>query len=321
MEASTDRRTWARHTFAAMGTAVTVQLPAGADAVELSGQVEALFSRIERTCTRFRPDSDLMRANNDPEAQHQVAPECASIVAAAYEAYAMTGGLFDPRILHDLVAAGYDRTFDDLPPESRSAAEPSSSTAGTSTWHPRVDTRSATIELGPDPIDLGGIGKGWCVDAAAALLATEHSGFLVNAGGDLAVRGNGPDGDGWTASVEDPSDPTRSLAVLQMWESSCATSSTGRRHWVQDGQLRHHLIDPRTGRPSASGLRSVTVIADSTVDAEVWSKSLLIAGDDVIADNCRMRDLAAYWVRADGGTGHSRALARHLLWERDTDDA
>ncbi|MEO8108244.1 MAG: FAD:protein FMN transferase [Actinomycetes bacterium] len=304
-----------------MGTAVTVQLQDGTDAPTLSGDVEALFSRVERACTRFRADSDLMRANDDPEAQHQVASECASIVAAAYDAYALTGGLFDPRILQDLVAAGYDRTFDDLPPESHASGRSRSSLPGATTWRPLVDTRRATIKLGPDPIDLGGIGKGWCVDAAAALLAAEVPSFLVNAGGDLAVWGDGPDGDGWTAAVEDPSDPTRTLAVLQMWASSCATSSTGRRHWVQNGEPQHHLIDPRTGRPAAGGLRSVTVVADSTVTAEVWSKSLLIAGDDVIADVCRMRNLAAYWVRADGRTAHSAALSRHLTWERDTDDA
>ena len=106
-----------------------------------------------------------------------------------------------------------------------------------------------------------------------------------------------------------------------MWAGSCATSSTVRRHWLQDGEVRHHLIDPRTGRPAAGGLRSVTVVADSTVTAEVWSKSLLIAGAGVIEGVCRMRDLAAYWVDADGCTAHSPALKRHLVWERDPHDA
>ncbi|MGB2839376.1 MAG: FAD:protein FMN transferase [Actinomycetes bacterium] len=321
MEATTDQRAWTRHTFAAMGTAVTVQLPAGVDVSTLSGQVESLFTRVERSCTRFRQDSDLMRANEDPAAVHQVAPECASIVAAAFDAYAMTGGLFDPRILRDLVSAGYDRSFHDVPAESRASAGRDSSSHAVSTWRPRVDTGRTTIELGPDPIDLGGIGKGWCVDAAAAILATEVPSFLVNAGGDLAVSGDGPDGDGWTAAVEDPSDPTRTLAVLQMWAGSCATSSTGRRRWVRDGEPRHHLIDPRTGRPAAGGLQSVTVIADSTVTAEVWSKSLLITGENAIADVCRTTDIAAYWVTTDGRTAHSPALTRHLMWERDNHDA
>ena len=192
MQARTD--TWASHTFAAMGTEVTVQLPAGVGAAALIGEVESLFARVERSCTRFRQDSDLMRANADPAAVHQVAPECASIVAAAYDAYAMTGGLFDPRILRDLVSIGYDRSFDDLTAESHATATNHSTPPDATTWTPRVDTRRATVKLGPDPIDLGGIGKGWCVDASAALLAVEVPSFLVNAGGDLAIWGDGPDG-------------------------------------------------------------------------------------------------------------------------------
>ncbi len=63
------------------------------------------------------------------------------------------------------------------------------------------------------------------------------------------------------------------------------------------------------------------MIADSTVTAEVWSKSLLIAGREAVADVCRTEDLAAYWVTTDGRTAHSPALTRHLIWERDVHDA
>jgi thiamine biosynthesis lipoprotein len=184
-----------------------------------------------------------------------------------------------------------------------------------SPWRPRVNRHEAIIELGPSPIDLGGIGKGWCVDAAAGLLKPDVADFLVNAGGDLVVSGDGPNGDGWTAAIEDPTDAARTLAVLQLGTESCATSSTGRRQWIKGGEQAHHLIDPRTGRPAAGGLRSVTVIADTTMIAEVWSKALLIAGRDVIAQFCTQRDLAAYWMTTDGETGYSPAMAPHVAWD------
>jgi thiamine biosynthesis lipoprotein len=148
------------------------------------------------------------------------------------------------------------------------------------------------------------------------MLASELPAFLVNAGGDLAVAGDGPDGDGWTVAVEGPRDPTRTLSVLQLHAGSCATSSTGRRRWIQGGQERHHLIDPRTGGPAAGGLQSVTVIADSTVTAETWSKALLIAGRDQIDALCGQHQLAAYWVTDSGETAHSPALDPYLIWER-----
>jgi thiamine biosynthesis lipoprotein len=293
-----------------------VSVPAAADTAVLIGQVEALFGRVERSCTRFDEASDLMRANADPTDAHEVAPECAAIVAAAHESYRVTKGLFDPRILSNLVAAGYDRTFTELATSTTSSAHLSHGTPIRSPWRPRIDSRRTAVTLGPTPIDLGGIGKGWAVDAAAALLGGAVPDFLVNAGGDLAVAGDGPGGDGWTVAVEDPCDPTLTLAVLRLGAGSCATSSTGRRRWLQDGAERHHLIDPRTGQPAAGGLQSVTVVADTTVDAETWSKALLIAGRDRVQELCRAHRLAAYWVTDDDRTGCSPALIPHLTWER-----
>ena len=308
--------TWTRHTFAAMGTVVVVSLPASSDTTTLLGRVETLFARVERSCTRFDDGSDLMRANADPTNPHEVSPECAAIVGAAHEAYRTTGGLFDPRILDRLLAVGYDRTFAEVAASGAGAPSLSAETPLRSQWQPTIKADHAAVTLGPVPIDLGGIGKGWTVDAAAVMLAAEAEAFLVNAGGDLAVAGDGPDGDGWTVAVEEPRDATRTLAVLRLHGGSCATSSTGRRRWIQGDQERHHLIDPRTGGPAAGGLQSVTVVADTTVQAETWSKALLIAGRSQIDALCQKHQLAAYWVDDIGATGHSAALDAHLIWER-----
>jgi thiamine biosynthesis lipoprotein len=283
--------------------------------------VETLFGRVERSCTRFDQSSDLMRANADPASTHEVSPDCAAIVGAAYEAHRATGGLFDPRILDRLLAVGYDRTFAevataDVATTGAVTPLPTQDAPLQGRWQPTIDSGKTAITLGPTPIDLGGIGKGWTVDAAAALLASELTAFLVNAGGDLAVAGDGPDGDGWTVAIEGPRDTTRTLAVLQLHTGSCATSSTGRRRWIQGAEERHHLIDPRTGQPAAGGLQSVTVVAGSTVTAETWSKALLIAGRDQIDELCRKHQLAAYWVTDSGATGHSQPLGPHLIWER-----
>jgi thiamine biosynthesis lipoprotein len=283
--------------------------------------VETLFGRVERSCTRFDQSSDLMRANADPASPHEVSPDCAAIVGAAHEAYRATGGLFDPRILDRLLAVGYDRTFAEVAtaegaPAGAVALQPTTDAPLRGKWQPTIDSGKRAVTLGPTPIDLGGIGKGWTVDAAAAMLASDVSAFLVNAGGDLAVAGDGPDGDGWTVAIEGPRDATRTLAVLQIHTGSCATSSTGRRRWIQGAEERHHLIDPRTGRPAAGGLQSVTVVADSTVTAETWSKALLIAGQDQIVELCQKHQLGAYWVTDTGETGHSASLDAHLIWER-----
>jgi thiamine biosynthesis lipoprotein len=257
-----------------------------------------------------------MRVNGAPDRAHTVSRECAQIVQAAYDAYLETAGLFDPRILEALVGAGYDRTFDEMPHDVRGRAV-APSTVTRDQWRPDIDPSTGTVTVGPAPIDLGGIGKGWTVDAAARLLADHAPEFLVNAGGDLAVRGGGPAGDGWTVAVEDPSDLTLTIAVLRLDEGSCATSSTGRRKWRSGSQMRHHLIDPRTGQPARRGLQSVTVIAPTTTKAETWSKSLLIAGADAIEPLAELRHLAAYWVLDDNRTFASSAMRPYVVWERN----
>ncbi|MCZ3389147.1 MAG: FAD:protein FMN transferase [Actinomycetia bacterium] len=71
----------------------------------------------------------------------------------------------------------------------------------------------------------------------------------------------------WVASVRAGTSTDRATP-LSPWPScssdreAAATSSTGRRRWIQGNQERRHLIDSRTGRPAAGGLQSVTIVAD-----------------------------------------------------------
>lgn len=313
---------WVEHRFAAMGThAVVSTRTASADAV--GRQVEALFGRVQRSCSRFDEHSDLSRVNADPGSEHVVSPECFDIIHEAHRAHLATGGLFDPRILGSLRSAGYDRSFDELQATTEPFARATPAHApqlGRSQlldpWAPHLDPRSRAVRVGALPIDLGGIGKGWTVDRAARLLAASCERFLVNAGGDLTVRGDGPTGDGWSVGVEDPRDAAESVAVLRLHDRSCATSSTARRSWRSGGAVNHHLIDPRTGHPAAGGVTSVTVVAGTTTFAETWSKALLIVGAEQIGELAADRGLAAYWIFDDGSSGRSQAMTPFVEWER-----
>lgn len=304
---------WVKHTFRAMGTQVTVSAQSAPG--QVGNDVQALFGQVERCCTRFDSSSDLSRVNRAPDEEHAVAPECAAVIEAAHRAYLETDGLFDPRILSALVDAGYDRTFDEL-----TGGEPREPRAGhetTSVWQPRVDAARGTVQVGEHPIDLGGIGKGWTVDAAGTAVAKVSDDFLVNAGGDLVVRGDGPTGDGWTVGVEDPHDLTLTIAVLRVHDAACATSCTTKRSWRSADSLRHHLIDPRTGRPATGGVASVTVVADSVTQAETWSKALLLSGEAEIESLASSHELAALWVLDGGRTQCSRRMIPHVAWHRE----
>jgi thiamine biosynthesis lipoprotein len=305
-------------TFPAMATRVTLRVSDPAPGVEEAlAAARAVFARVETACTRFDPESPLMRANADPAGWHAVPEECYLAVAEAARAHRETGGLFDPRVLDTLVALGYDRT---LPfrtgvaltrtGQSITARTP----AGASPWRPGLDPDHRAIRLGAHRIDLGGIGKGLAVRLAARALAGAGGGHLIEAGGDCHVAGDGPDGDGWRIGVEDPAGGAEPVAVLRLTGTGCATSSLRVRSWRVDGATVHHLIDPRTGRSAEGGLRSVTVLDPDPARAEVWSKSLLIAGRGRIAGLAARRRLAALWVDRDGQVTASAAMAPYVIW-------
>jgi len=270
-----------RH-FKAMGTEVELLLDApSGDAADVPlARAEAEFERLEQTMSRFRFDSELSRLNREGRLD-SASPDLARVVELALAARDATGGLFDPTVHDAVVAAGYDRTFDDLVADGSARLLPA-------TCGGAVDVEGFRIELGAGTrLDLGGIGKGYAVDRVAELLALSGP-CLVNAGGDLAVRGGS-----WPVGITDE-------VTLELERGAIATSGIDRRRWHRNGRQLHHLIDPFTARPAESPFVRVTVVADTAAEAEVLAKAAFL-GADV--------DVPRVLVLADGRTVLAGGLA------------
>lgn len=304
--------------FATMGTTARVRVERpGPDAERAVDAVEELFRAVDAQCTRFDPASPLMRANA-AGGWHQVPQWCYAALEEAAAAHARTGRLFEPRVLTELVDLGYDTS---LPFTAGPVSLPSRQSRPVRSvrvlpWQPRFDPATRAVAVGPAPVDLGGIAKGLAVRWAADLLRTSADTFFVDAGGDGYFAGAGPADRGWSVGVEDPLGGTDPVAVLAVRDRACATSSTRLRQWRVGGRAAHHLIDPRTGAPSASGLASVTVVGSDPAAAEVWSKTLFLHGADRISSVARAEGIAALWVRDDGGIGATADLGPMLVWSR-----
>lgn len=315
----TDRGSDLVHTFRCMAVDVTFRL-IGPDALPGSAveSAEAVFREVERSCTRFDPNSPLMLANAAADAWSPVPSACFSALSEAAQAHQDTLGRFDPRILRALTAFGYDRSLPfaagPLDLGTRSDSSANRTLRIRPPWRPDFDPARSAVRIGPFPVDLGGIGKGLAVRWAAAALRGRAESILVEAGGDLVTAGPGPEGDGWRAAVEDPRGGERPVAVLNVTNRACATSSIRLRSWRVDGRLVHHLIDPLTGQPGGESLLSVTVLAADPAWAEVRSKTLFLAGRRGIAAKAAEQGLAALWVDVDGQVASSEALGDALLW-------
>ncbi|HEU4448481.1 MAG TPA: FAD:protein FMN transferase [Gaiellaceae bacterium] len=285
-----------RHAFPAMGTEVEALLdvPGGPEVVLGLASVEREFLRLEALLTRFDPDSELSRLNR--EGALEAGDDLLAVVAHALAARERTEGRFDPTVHDALVAAGYDRTFELLVGGPGTEAPPRTSGG--------VRIRGRRIEVDPGVrLDLGGIGKGYAVDRAVAILAPLGP-CLVNAGGDLAVAGV-PERGVWPVRVETGSGPV----TLGLAHGALATSGSDRRRWPAGDRIHHHLIDPETRRPSDSDLLRVTVAAPTATEAEVLAKALFLAGEGAAAAEADSLGVPALLVTRDGRTRTAGGLA------------
>ncbi len=287
---------------------------ADAAVVEAVGRALDVFETVAVACTRFDSASPLMVANDEPGRWHDLPEVCASAIAEAHAAYLRTDGRFDPRVLEDLVGLGYTASLSFTPGAASAPDGRARRRVVPPPWQPRFRGRGH-VHLGGRPVDLGGIGKGLAVRWAAEALRSVSDDHLVEAGGDCTCRGRAPDGGPWRVGVEDPTGGAAPVAVLELTDVSCATSSVRLRRWRAGNRVVHHLIDPRTGLPGGPGLTAVTVVAPDPAEAEVWSKALFLSGRAAIGEEAARRELAALWVTTDGVAACSRPMSRYLVWQ------
>lgn len=234
----------------------------------------------EERFSRFRPHSELARLNAAAGSPVCVSPEFVTVLDAALAAYDRTGGRFDPTILPSLSALGYDRDFAELRTNTaRPAAQPEPPIPD-AVERIVIDRRAGavTVPIGC-ALDFGGIAKGIFVDRLVDRCA-HWPGGSINAGGDLRVWGEPPDGEHWIVGIEDPADATRECCLIEIREpdvAAVATSAMNRHVWHAGRERYHHLIDPASGRPVIGRLISATALAPDLETAEVATKALLVS--------------------------------------------
>jgi len=126
-------------------------------------------------------------------------------------------------------------------------------------------------------IDLGGIAKGFGIDAAAAeMLRQGATDGLVDVGGDVRCFGD-RQGQGWTIGIQDPFGENL-IATITISNAAVCTSGNYRRFVDIDGKRYSHIVDPRTGGP-AEMTPSVTVVAPTATTADAWATALSVLGE------------------------------------------
>lgn len=302
-------------TWRAMGSAVEVRIvdaePRQPEPRHLD-LVRQVVAHLEARWSRFSPTSDVSRLNAAGGAPVRVDPFTVRLLEMMASGASATGGAYDPTLLAPLVALGYAASWED--PGAVTSLAPGCALRS-DVRQVLVDREHCVVQLPPGAvIDAGGIGKGLAADIAVeAVLASTPgagvpgagagAGVMVSIGGDVRVAGTPPDERGWVIAVADEPGGAP-VAELCVADAGVATSGTMHRTWPTAGGAAHHLIDPRTGRPTATGPRAVavaTVVAGDAAWAEVWTKALVVSGVAHTLD--RLDDLRlAGRVRLGDGT-------------------
>jgi thiamine biosynthesis lipoprotein ApbE len=284
----------------ALGTQVWLLVTDPGQLAEARRRLEADLTAVDEACSRFRPDSELMRldtgdpgpastgpattgsASTGPASTVQVSPLLAEAIAVALRAARMTDGDVDPTVANAMSDLGYDRDFSLLPAVGPPVRLIVRAVPGWRQVGLDEQTRLLTLPRGVH-LDLGATAKAWAADRAATRLAGAlDCGVLVGLGGDISVAGPPPPG-GWRIRVQDitgrPEDPPEGpAAAVAIQEGGLATSSTTARRWRRGGDVLHHILDPRTGLPASVYWRTVSVAAASCVDANTASTAAIIRG-------------------------------------------
>jgi thiamine biosynthesis lipoprotein len=255
------------------------------------------FELVEAECSRFEPGSDVSRVATRPRTPVPVGPIVLGAVEVALAVAEASGGAFDPTVGGATERRGYDRNY-------RTGARVRTEVETAPGWRDVILDRDAgTIFLRRALLlDLGAVAKGLAVDLALGELA-RFPGAVVEAGGDLRVRGTNERRRPWRVGVRDPHGAAGH--VLIPGDAAICTSAGYARPATGGG---HHLLDPRTGQ-SPTGTLSATVIARTCAAADALATAAYVLGPARGIDLLE-REAAQGLIVTQRGTWYTRDLRK-----------
>ncbi len=177
------------------------------------------------------------------------------------------------------------------------------------------DSQSSIVKMPAGmQVSFASMAKGFASDYCIAAMKQQGvQSAIISLGGNVQTLGLKPDGSNWNIAIRNPEDTGAYIAVVSVGEAAVVTSGGYQRFFYgDDAEKYHHIINPVTGYPAVTDLESVTVIADSGMEADALSTALFVLGEGIATE---------YW-RTYGGfdmimiTGDGRVVATNTLYEQ-----
>lgn len=260
-----------------MGTfaAITLMHPSRDEADDAIGMAFEEMERVGRLLSRYRPASPVEMLNRDGFAAG-LPPELVTVLNRSIYFHHASGGAFDVTVkpLVDLYKDHF--ASHQTPPDSQKI----------NAVLDRVDSRSICLknnsvrfEKEGMGITLDGIAKGYIIDCGINVLHKRAVGHgLINAGGDIRAIGGKDGKTPWAVAIQNPDKNGENVNKVKMMNGAIATSGNYEIYFDRE-KLYHHIINPHSGAP-APELKSVTVLAETAMDADALSTAVFVAGAD-----------------------------------------
>ena len=242
-------------------------------------EVFAEFARLEQLLSTWVPASDVSRVNRAAGGEPvQVSVEVREVLTRARQISEWTAGAFDVTFGALAGLWRFDHDQDNRIPDLHEVRR----------RLPLIDYRAVRIDAAGTvqlaragmSVHLGGIGKGYAIDRAVAILRSRGiRDFFIQSGGDIYAGGLN-DGRPWRLGIQDPRGAADQLfAQIEISDGALSTSGDYERYFLRNGTRYHHILDPSTGEP-ARGTRSVTIVATRSVIADGLSTGVFILGPE-----------------------------------------
>lgn len=313
-ETDTERKEASERELFALDTVINLKVYGGKRLAVLD-RLEERILELDNLLSTGKAGSEVTKLNETGRAK--LSATGAYLVKRSLELNKKTGGLFDITIYPLMELWGFPDKNYKVPSDKE--IEKALKNVGSDKIIFDENAREISFKNKGMKIDFGGIGKGYITDELVKILTEEEvDSAIINLGGNVFGLNKKPDGSLWNVAIRDPNEPEEYMLVIKIADAAVITSGGYERYFEENGVRYHHILDPRTGRPSESNLKSVSIVSKDGTLADTLSTSLFIKGEEEAIEYWRQNgtDFDIILMTDDGRILVSEGIKDQVLTDR-----
>ncbi|MCD7976373.1 MAG: FAD:protein FMN transferase [Tannerellaceae bacterium] len=265
--------------------------------VLLTEKIDAELQAFNLSLNPFNPNSIIAKVNNNEPVE--VDDWFIAVFNKSKEIYENTDGIFDPTAapLINLWGFGFSK-MDSVTPGMIDSIK---AFVGYDKVH--LNGRTITKEDPRIMFNFSAIAKGYASDVIARLLEREGvQNYMVDIGGEIAMKGVNPNGDCWRIGINKPEDDNSAVShgieeIVQPCKTcGVATSGDYRNYYIKEGKKYAHTIDPRTGYPAGQSVLSATIVAEDCMTADGYATAFMAMGLEEAVEIAKKLNTIEYFL-------------------------